>query len=1304
MVESYLNPTYRIAGNALELNEYGEAGDIVLASASRNAGFVYFNPGLWTDSEQSSVDASKDDFPPEQDPWPDFGDEDKEEEENPDENPDEPGGMEPPVEEEPEETEEEKQQRELAARRREAAYKFLGYADDGVTYRSFPLEAYNTRLSTPNEYDADGNILVEGEDGLGNYYIYVRIDVSAQRALLVFSMYEKDELVYENDDDEVPQYAWVLVGKYWSDDAIGRRQLYIDYGCLDTPRETSVDKDGDWYVTDSKKQLVDFRTYEDDSSWSFNKFCARLYRFVNKTIPEKLVDIFSVRTSEDTTRESDDRTLPTTRWATRRFLRKDMDDEMKYNLKLSGNKVVLGKSPLNLGTSGNGFQWVKEGDTGYGVLQVESLKVLRKMEVSECSIQEVNYIGGSIVLTPANGFTVTAVEWLEYKDYAARTVQVTDDETHRIGFRLHFETKENGLQIVNSWRQDDLAYCSRWDVRTGTSSGFSTHFWWRRVMSNPLSTSDYIDVYDFMGQDGFGKGYMHSLSDVPAVGDKVVMLGNVSDAERQSAIIMSASESGAPFFRMYKGIDTFSLNNAECFVDLSQEKAAIMASYVMLGGREGEQDKATSLQEWYEKSRDIISDVSKQLDKSFMIHQSDNDVVPSLDNEPASGWSAEEYAEHVGDFYISRSGLVWKFADTGSGYAWEPIDDVYLTAFVKKLDAKSTTFMTSDGELPTGYKVHDLWMNATGSFMRSDGTAVSYDHEMLICVSRIDGEPESIDDWMLANNYQSSISMYLDEMKQIAAKYGIPTDGKIETYFVASYSELDSMASSWSAAGEKSQLEHLGDLGFVTGDGKLYEYTRDRDDDDLPYTYRWAESADAITRKVIEMASQAKAAADGKVTTFLFEKGSFPSGYEVGDMWYPVTGKFSVGEKTFAYDNDLLVCISTANGNILDWSRIGVTKQWVLDQGFLSEKGFAQLFAKAVSGSEETKAEIGALVQYDEKLKKYVSVVDVSADHIIFEGAAQFVKRVQSALDYDRMTSQLNNAVPRDEVLAALNESATTIEGGLISTKLIDVDNLYVKHLKGADGTFSGFIQTTFQNAADKGVEQDNFTGSVCRLSGDHCHLVVKNAYTYVLPSSLDHEGKRIVLLNTSSAVGAVGFSTVKVDDGSEFLGYQGADTENAIKKDVTEIRFRGGIMEFLAIPAKDSCQWVCTVNRTAFSEANYAAGYNIGSSPRLLFYGFVQYIDSKVKLTVRNSALLNDPVITRQSTGVYGVDLSYALQASIQLYECFITVTGLGGDSSNRPYVASIGTYKDAERYFDVRTTTYGGTANGGFILKIEH
>lgn len=210
------------------------------------------------------------------------------------------------------------------------------------------------------------------------------------------------------------------------------------------------------------------------------------------------------------------------------------------------------------GVGGKGFML---GDT-YGTttdsyLEVDRMLVRKAAEFVKLVIRELQSVGGEIVLSPAS-MKVSNVESIpkgsKSPDYeSGAPYEMT---------RCYFLQKAGDREIVNQFVENDLVRCQTFNIKTGTSESARNRYYWRRVHA---VGSDYIDVVNSSGEG----------TDQPAAGDELVQMGNTTDAARQSVVVLSAYGADAPSFKMYYGVNSYSLENKEVFVLSRQEMFAI---------------------------------------------------------------------------------------------------------------------------------------------------------------------------------------------------------------------------------------------------------------------------------------------------------------------------------------------------------------------------------------------------------------------------------------------------------------------------------------------------------------------------------------------------------------------------------------------------------------------------------------------------------------------------------------------------------------------------------------------------------
>lgn len=379
--------------------------------------------------------------------------------------------------------------------------------------------------------------------------------------------------------------------------------------------------------------------------------------------------------------------------------------------------IVFGKS-----VRGESGVSIYQDEQGSWHIDAEYLHVHRKLTAEEVEIMKTSHIKGKIV-NSAGSFVISKIE---------RIVGA---------WRCYFRQQDSeGRRVYNSMRVDDLALCETFNL-IDAGGQLSNHYWHRHVIA---VGTDYVDIADNTNVDDYASG-----SDTPQVGDEVVQLGHLTDEDRQSAIIQSAAGEGAPYFKIIKGINSFTLPRPIFLFDkqnfeIRVENPANRGEYIRL------QDYLSSMQ-----SR--IDSVKEQTDRQFLICF--GDAIPTLTNEPANEWTDDETKEmHLHDLYYNRS-----YAETGGGrsysfeknqdgsFTWKEITDADV---LKSLEAAKQAQDTADGKRRVfvkdqpapPYDKGDQWSNAT--------YGTEYQNDLLVCVKpKKKGETFDIADWQSAQAY-----------------------------------------------------------------------------------------------------------------------------------------------------------------------------------------------------------------------------------------------------------------------------------------------------------------------------------------------------------------------------------------------------------------------------------------------------------------------------------------------------------------------------------------------------------------------
>lgn len=445
--------------------------------------------------------------------------------------------------------------------------------------------------------------------------------------------------------------------------------------------------------------------------------------------------------------------------------------------------IVFGKSVR--GESGISIYQDEEGNWH---LDAEYLHVHRKLTAEEVEIMKTSHIKGKIV-NSAGSFVVSKVE---------RIVGA---------WRCYFRQEDaDGRRIYNSMRVDDLALCETFNL-IDAGGQLSNHYWHRRVIA---VGTDYVDIADNTNVDDYASG-----SDVPQVGDEVVQLGNLTVPERQSAIIQSAAGEDSPYFKIIKGINSFTLPDPIFLFD--KQKFEIRVENPANRG------KYIRLQDFLESMQGRISSVLQQSDRQITFYFGDS--VPSLTNEPANEWTDDETKEmHEHDVYYNRSyvetggGRSYSFEKNQDGsFAWKEITDADV---LKSLEAAQRAQDTADGKrrvfvqaIPVPpYDAGDQWSNAT--------FGDKYRNDLLVCIQpKKKGEEFSIEDWQSAQHYTT---------KQFEAEFNV--GGKSISAFVkdlrtgleAVGMHMDGENSSFTVNAKNFKVQTLeGKVAFVASDGTI---------------------------------------------------------------------------------------------------------------------------------------------------------------------------------------------------------------------------------------------------------------------------------------------------------------------------------------------------------------------------------------------------------------------------------------------------------------------------------------------------
>lgn len=234
-----------------------------------------------------------------------------------------------------------------------------------------------------------------------------------------------------------------------------------------------------------------------------------------------------------------------------------------------------------------------------GGITTRNLTVTGAAHFFKLVIDEIKSAGGSLILTPANGFVTEKVIH-------------TDGDTH---YKLLWKASDGQKSITNMWMEGDQAICMTDNLAAGTTYNASNRFWWVLVTDAGATTVDgtrynYITV-NFDRSAGAGAVSAGTPADiVPQVGDNVAMLGSRATdkdsgevlTDRQNAVYIAAHGSldtglTAPFMAFYRGITTFELEKYRK-THFAPNSSAVIANNFIMTGDDYEAPVTTYLGEW----------------------------------------------------------------------------------------------------------------------------------------------------------------------------------------------------------------------------------------------------------------------------------------------------------------------------------------------------------------------------------------------------------------------------------------------------------------------------------------------------------------------------------------------------------------------------------------------------------------------------------------------------------------------------------------------------------------------------------
>lgn len=271
------------------------------------------------------------------------------------------------------------------------------------------------------------------------------------------------------------------------------------------------------------------------------------------------------------------------------FLRKDKPDSTNFLIKFLGGLISdnIESQGFTGGPFGTGYILKRDAKTGRSYMEIDELYVRLKAYFDTLEIKKLSHVGGRIVLSPAsmecNRVEVISGEYENLFDKAgSQLLDAINDPLNAsltggdMVYRCYFNNTDGEKEITNDFALGDLAQCREFNIKENISHHVSNQYYWRRVVG---IGADYIDL---------SMSDCDPLSMEPKAGDTIVTIGNKIDENRQHVVFLSSYDEDAPCFKLYSGINSYSMFNKEVTViSPNAEKNVFMGRVTIQPGSTG---------------------------------------------------------------------------------------------------------------------------------------------------------------------------------------------------------------------------------------------------------------------------------------------------------------------------------------------------------------------------------------------------------------------------------------------------------------------------------------------------------------------------------------------------------------------------------------------------------------------------------------------------------------------------------------------------------------------------------------------
>lgn len=201
---------------------------------------------------------------------------------------------------------------------------------------------------------------------------------------------------------------------------------------------------------------------------------------------------------------------------------------------------------LNYALNSAGFS-IRVDENGESYAEFDRMHIRKKATFNKLLIASLKHVGGQIVLTPT-------------------AIKCTKIEEKKNSYRCYFKTTDGDKTIRNEFVVNDQAKLQTYNLSQGQ------RYFWRLVTA---VGDDWIELSKLDCDRG---------SDVPQAGDDIVQMGNRTDTDRQSVIILSAYGQNSPMIAQYHNVNGYTLVGKEATI-LSPHGNKFKGEFVISNGK-----------------------------------------------------------------------------------------------------------------------------------------------------------------------------------------------------------------------------------------------------------------------------------------------------------------------------------------------------------------------------------------------------------------------------------------------------------------------------------------------------------------------------------------------------------------------------------------------------------------------------------------------------------------------------------------------------------------------------------------------